>query len=96
MNTSARRRGRFGAVLRLFLGWSVIAFLGTQSAWAQPGSEWVGQRVVTKSGAVLRVGDSVVAGENAGSKRHDGQRMDGCVFLVEYVNGPWLDRKSVV
>jgi hypothetical protein len=96
MSKIVRRRKSFGPILGLLLGASFLA-LGSRPAAAQARNEWLGQRVITKSGAELRIGYTIVASEKPGSENRGGRRMDACVFRVEHVNGPWLwlqDEKS--
>ncbi len=94
MNSSARRRGLFGALCGLLAG-PVFVALGFGPVCAQSVNDWAGKRVVTKTGAKLRIGNIIVDDEKSGNDRL--RRTDRCVYRVEQINGPWLwlqDEKS--
>jgi tetratricopeptide (TPR) repeat protein len=57
---------------------------------AQEPDSRIGSRVITKFGAVLRVGKQVVADAKRGASPQGGERLLVRVYRVERINGPWL------
>ena len=92
---SVCRRARTGVV-----AWSLVAlivFANGQRSLGQNGQEWIGRRVITKFGAVLRVGKQVVDNEKLENTARGGVRGVDRIYRVEQVNVPWLwlqDEKS--
>src|ERR1700733_8101434 len=69
------------------------------SADAQDKDPWIGKRVFTQYGTVLKVGDVVVDDEGRGADllASGRQRRDCRIYRVEHVKGEWLwlqDEKS--
>jgi hypothetical protein len=67
--------------------------LGTAAAAiAQGDGGWVGRRVITKYGTVLKVGNAVVDDEKRGTNLAvaSRDRRDFRVYRVERLSGPWL------
>ena len=91
MNKSARQRRMARPGVGATPG-ALIAATGMRPASAQGGSknERLGKRVITKSGAVLKVGNTIVDNEKPESGFAGGLRTDRRVYRVEHVNGPWL------
>jgi tetratricopeptide (TPR) repeat protein len=71
------------------LAFAVIMSSITAQSLAQDGKEWVGQRVVTKFGAVLRVGKQVVD-DDALANSGSGMRNHSRIYRVEQESGRWL------
>ena len=64
---------------------------------AQNGQAWVGERIITRFGAVLRVGRRIVDDEKIETSASGGWRNLSRIYRVQRVNGDWLwlqDEKS--
>lgn len=87
------RLGGFRLVPRILLLFALAITpspVAAQDAGAEADS-WVGKRVVTRYGTVLRVGDKVV--DDGGRRENLGRGRDQVVFRVykvDQANGPWL------
>jgi tetratricopeptide (TPR) repeat protein len=86
-SASVGRRRRTGVFSCSLL--AVLVSASGQRALAQDGQEWVGKRVITKSGAVLRVGKQIVEGEDA-ENLTGGPTSGNRLYRVERVNDTWL------
>jgi tetratricopeptide (TPR) repeat protein len=69
---------------------AVLLILGPFPASAQNGDGWIGQRIFTKFGTVLKVGKAVVDDEKKEASPSGGERRDQRLYRVQKVNGPWL------
>jgi hypothetical protein len=78
MTRIARKPAKFEVVLVLHLAVAFVAAL-TRPVCAQTGDEWIGKRVITKTGVILRVGKSLV------DDRSDAARKDARTYRVEQV-----------
>src|SRR5262245_59511280 len=85
---------------KLMMLWTVVAHLILLSeAHPQTQSSWIGRRVITQYGAVLKVGKQVVddAGRTASLTASGKDRSLFRVYRVEHTKGEWLwlqDEKS--
>jgi tetratricopeptide (TPR) repeat protein len=74
----------------------VVLPLGLSAAVSQQAGGWVGQRVITKAGTVLKVGNQVVddAGRSKNLTMSGYDRNAFRIYRVEHVQGTWLWLKS--
>ena len=84
----ASQASRFGKIIVVL---AVLAFVRGERLHAQTENNWIGRRVITQFGTVLRVGNQVV--DDAGRGKQLARRKNRQAFLVykvEQVDGPWL------
>ena len=82
----------------LAAGWTALTLLSVLSGdrmvvLAQQPAEnsYVGKRVITKPGTVLKVGNQVVDDEGVGKEQARGKNQSEFrTYMVEQANGPWL------
>ena len=70
----------------------LVALVFQSSLFGQDYSGWIGKRVITRYGTVLRIGNTVVGDENR-QKLTSASGKDSAEFFVyriDQVNGPWL------
>jgi tetratricopeptide (TPR) repeat protein len=83
---------------RLAVGWTALTLLSVLSgewmvALAQQSAEnsYVGKRVITQPGTVLKVGNAVIDDEGFGKAQARGKNHhEFRTYIVEQANGPWL------
>ncbi len=76
---------------------ALVVLTNGRRSLAQNGQNWVGERVVTKFGAVLRVGRRIVDDERIENTASGGLRNLSRIYVIKQVSGHWLwiqDEKS--
>jgi tetratricopeptide (TPR) repeat protein len=68
---------------------TVVTLVNSQRSLAQNGPEWVGKRVITKFGAVVRAGDASLENATSGASRN----LDH-IYRVEQANGDSLSLRD--
>ena len=87
-STSVGRVACRRVLIGSLLAWVVAAIGGP--ALAGEGQAWLGRRVITKFGAVLRVGKQVIDQESFDEIGARGSRRLNRTWRVEQINGSWL------
>jgi len=64
--------------------------LGSAGARGQEAGGWVGKRVITRPGTVLKIGRKVVEDDQRTAGSRGGQRPLVRAYRVERASGPWL------
>ena len=60
------------------------------AAPARQDNSWIGRRVITRFGTILKVGGQVVDNERLRNTSRGRRSRDFRVYKVRHVNGPWL------
>ena len=96
MDRGARERELVGqggsgdAACRDVVAAVAVLLLGAAGARGQQAGGWVGQRVITRPGTVLKVGRQVVEDDRREAGSQGGQRQLVRVYRVERASGAWL------
>jgi tetratricopeptide (TPR) repeat protein len=86
-----RCRGYWSGVMALaMIAVAPVVAWGQAGQVVQAGPEWVGQRVITRFGAVLQADGRVIDDEKLENRSRGGKRREFRIYRVEEVNGPWL------
>ena len=89
LNSASIRRRAWTIVLAGPL-LALIVSATAQRSLAQTDQDWIGKRVVTKFGTVLRVGKEVVDDLKLENADRGVIRRLSRIYRIEHVNGPWL------